>query len=246
LGVIQSAIEVINIIPPQVQMIGQYMEMSMEAAKALGFNAVDSLRTRITPAWIEETRLIVDIPTNKNVLVLGADAPPRMRIISEEKREKLISDLKGGGYLYHWMNVGEQVTVDGRQAHVGLATDFETALASVGRVENSASHMGVIPLFLARPKVYADGDTIRLDWVACVAQVLGHDNSPTRFRNPVKAQDPVPKFRVRYSSSTSLLKSGETLMVEGGLVEKDGDTWVTVLMLTPQLVDPAGNRVNGR
>ncbi|MGV3757025.1 MAG: M56 family metallopeptidase [Verrucomicrobiota bacterium] len=243
LEVIQSTIEVLNIIPPQVQMIGQYVEMSREAAKALGFNPVDSLRTRVTPAWIDETRLVVDIPTNKNVLVLGADAPPRMRTVSEEKREKLLTDLKAGGYHYHLMNAGEQVTADGRQAQVGFATDFETALVAAGRVENWASHMGVIPSFLARPKVYPDGETIRLDWVACLTQVLGHDNSPTRFRNPVKAEDPVPKFRVRYSSGTTFLKVGETLMVEGGLVEKDGNTWVTVMMLTPHLVDPAGNRM---
>jgi type II secretory pathway component GspD/PulD (secretin) len=115
-----------------------------------------------------------------------------------------------------------------------------------------------------QPTVSADGWTIRLNIIVTLSEFLGYDPAPKDSR--VRVWDrgkqkwvlpPLPRLRVRQMTTEAVVADGQTLVLGGMPVEetskdrqgKGSKGGATVrkqilVLLTPTLIDPAGNRIH--
>lgn len=122
------------------------------------------------------------------------------------------------------------------------------------------------------PHVSADGYTIQMNLIPTVTEFLGYDD-PGSFRAVVGTQAapvPLPRFRVRMVTTSSIVWDGQTVVLGGLISEKVtktkdkvpvlGDIPLLgrlfrseansshkknlVIFVTPTIIDPAGNRIH--
>ncbi|MHB1306183.1 MAG: type II secretion system protein GspD [Limisphaerales bacterium] len=122
------------------------------------------------------------------------------------------------------------------------------------------------------PHVSADGYTIQMNLIPTVTEFLGYEDPGafnTRVGN-ISAPLPLPRFRVRQVTTSSIVWDGQTVVL-GGLISESvnkvkdkvpvlGDLPVfgrlfrseatqskkknLVIFVTPTIIDPAGNRIH--
>ncbi|MCD6337794.1 MAG: type II and III secretion system protein [Verrucomicrobia bacterium] len=122
------------------------------------------------------------------------------------------------------------------------------------------------------PYVSADGYTIQMNLIPTLTEFLGYDD-PGQFQavvGSVAAPVPLPRFRVRQVTTTTIVWDGQTIVM-GGLIServtknkdkvpvlgdlplvgrlfrsegKDSQKKNLLIFVTPTIIDPAGNRVN--
>ena len=122
------------------------------------------------------------------------------------------------------------------------------------------------------PHVSADGYTIQMSLIPTVTEFLGYDD-PGQFQAIVgnlAAPTPLPRFRIRQVTTSSIVWDGQTIVMGGLIAEKVakvrdkvpvlGDLPLVgrlfrseakssskknlVIFVTPTIIDPAGNRVH--
>ena len=115
------------------------------------------------------------------------------------------------------------------------------------------------------PYVNADGRTIQMTVLPSLKEFLGYDDPGTvkpagagmaRYKD-IDSPVPLPKFRLRQSSTMAEIWDGQTMIVGAGTVrnaERDRATDGTIttnytdkalfFFITPRIIDPAGNVVN--
>lgn len=169
---------------------------------------------------------------------------------------------------------------------IGLA--FATALACSSvlvqaQVVNQAQALATVqpstvsiplgPTLDVLPHVSADGYTIQLNLIPTITEFLGYDPNPYRAQvgNVNNLPDyPLPHFRVRQITTTSIVWDGQTVVLGGLISEKVakikdkvpvlGDLPLLgrlfrseasmtkkknlVVFVTPTIIDPAGNRIH--
>ncbi|MCP5516906.1 MAG: type II and III secretion system protein [Verrucomicrobiales bacterium] len=122
------------------------------------------------------------------------------------------------------------------------------------------------------PHVSADGYTIQMSLIPTVTEFLGYDD-PGQFQAIVgnlAAPTPLPRFRIRQVTTSSIVWDGQTIVMGGLIAEKVakvrdkvpvlGDLPLVgrlfrseakssskknlVIFVTPTIIDPAGNRIH--
>ncbi|HEY1173096.1 MAG TPA: M56 family metallopeptidase [Verrucomicrobiae bacterium] len=247
LEVIQSAIEVLNMIPPQVQIEVRYIEVSDEVAKKMGLNWFTSGALSSTNSLKVAKLLNPTIPTGPNVRLEAPVLPNFVSVLSPKQTKDLIQKLLSGEGVD--ILTGPKVTtVSGRQAQISVLDQMKI---EVGVKEEHKVATG--PTLDIVPKVMPDGKALQMTWGVNLTQFVGYDK-------PAKGADkevPLPRFRVRQVTNTSVLMDGQTLLIgcgtsemkkgqQKGLFRSGPKTEIkhVVVMLTPRIIDPAGNFVN--
>jgi len=144
--------------------------------------------------------------------------------------------------------------------------------APLAQIAPATSQVPLGPTLDVIPNVSADGYTIQLNLIPTVTEFLGYDDPgsfSTRVGN-VSATLPLPRFRVRQITTSSIVWDGQTVML-GGLISESvqkikdkvpilGDLPLfgrlfrsessssnkknLVIFVTPTIIDPAGNRIH--
>ena len=166
-----------------------------------------------------------------------------------------------------------------------LAQNLNTAGNAVGtlNITPTTGSLPVGPTLDVIPYVSADGFTIQMTIIPTIIEFLGYDD-PGQFvpqaqsassgqggvAIPIKAQLPLPHFRVRQITTSAIVWDGQTVVL-GGLISENvtkvkdkvpilGDLPVfgrlfrsessssqkknLMIFVTPIIIDPAGNRLH--
>ncbi len=265
LEVIESAMEVLNIIPAQVQVEVRYIEVSDKAAKEMGLNWFTSGPLSETNRVKADQFLNRTIPTNQNVRVEAPVLPNYVSVLSPAQAKALIKQFETTTGI-DLLTAPKVTTVSNREAMIAVENDLEVMVGVQTNQTAGARKTGekqepsyikspvkTGPTLDVLPKVQADGKTLQVTWAVCLTQFVGYDK-PEKGR---EAEGPLPRFRVRQVANTNVLRDGQTLLVGCGtavdkVAQKRGlfssvpktETRHVIVMLTPRIIDPSGNFIN--
>lgn len=247
LDIIEKAIEVLNIAPPQVNIKVKFIEVPEEIASAFwkGREAGTNVSAILTP---DQTRAVLQELQSQPATDLLDQAD--VTTVTGRQAHFEISDLK------------TIVTSINPKAlkQPGISTNEPTYLTE-------ALPFG--PVLDIIPYVSADGYTIQVTLIAKVTEFLGYDkptNSPTVFIDGKRVSNatpvyvdgrkrwevtPLPHYRLRQITNIPILVDGDTVVLgkpvheNGQPDENPGDGKKRLLVfVTPTIVDSAGNRVH--
>ena len=238
LDIIERAVQVLNIAPPQVNLKARFIslpeaEINAFMAQYASAYSPSNAAVRLTPS---QTRKLIQRWQGMD----GAD------LLSES----------------------EVTTLSGRQAQiqtVGLKTVVMGVQATPTNQANGSpspltDELPFGPTLDIIPQASADGFAVRLGMIVSVGEFLGYENpgqivvSATSETNgiPITTALPLPHFRVHEQTATVSVWDGQSVVL-GGLETTDfvGTKAVTahtnrnhiVVVVTPTLIDPAGNRL---
>ena len=208
--------------------------------------------------------------TNKNVRVDSSRPKLQMGFLTEpqEKQLRRAMEQQAGVEVLAAPRV---TTLSARQAQIQVLS-FVNVITGVQVPSTEANYVTeqvkIGPLLDVTPIVQADGVTIELLTLLELTEFLGYDEGPPGLKG-----QPLPRFRVRELGARAKVKDGQTLVLvsepfEGSGKRKDqvpvlGDLPLPslrvrplrsnsgmrpqrrlVLLLTPTITDPAGNRVH--
>ncbi|HWH69154.1 MAG TPA: hypothetical protein VNT26_07200, partial [Candidatus Sulfotelmatobacter sp.] len=261
LDTIETATQVLNIAPPQINLKATFLELPDE---------------KVAEFW---KSLEMNCPTGSNAVT----------ILTAAQARKVQQDVRAQGNAT-LLNEPSITTLSGRQTQIQVV-DMMTvvtginpqALKAPGIASKAAGSNGLYqttslpvgPTLDLVSYVGADGYTVRLTSVATLTEFLGYDeptNSPTVYINGKKERAvlPLPQFRVRAMTNSAVLWDGQTVVLCGAVSEtvsvlKDkvavlGDLPLVgklfqsesrsskkkqmMVLITSTIIDPAGNRVH--
>lgn len=142
----------------------------------------------------------------------------------------------------------------------------------VAQIQPQVTPIPLGPTLDVIPHVSADGYTIQMNLLPTLTEFLGYDD-PGQFQvlvGNLAAPTPLPRFRIRQVTTTSIVWDGQTIVMGGLIAEKVtkvrdkvpvmGDLPLIgrlfrseakssskknlVIFVTPTIIDPAGNRVH--
>lgn len=142
----------------------------------------------------------------------------------------------------------------------------------VAQIQPQVTPIPLGPTLDVIPHVSADGYTIQMNLLPTLTEFLGYDD-PGQFQvlvGNLAAPTPLPRFRIRQVTTSSIVWDGQTIVMGGLIAEKVtkirdkvpvlGDLPLVgrlfrseakssakknlVIFVTPTIIDPAGNRVH--
>lgn len=265
--IIQSAIEVMNIVPPQISIEAQYVEVPEKVAEEMGLkwfaNGLPPDKSKLSSMIRVESLS----KTNESGMHIDApQVPNHVSILSPAQARELQSRLAKAPGINR-LSAPRVTTMNKRQAQIAVV---DTATIVVGRtnrlVKGEAGQkdteepvfitdqLAMGPVLDVIPSVYPDGKSMQLDWVFSLTEFLGYDK-------PEKKDElPEPQVRTRYVSNQNVIQDGYTLVAGCGMadveVKTDGKKgWfrskhpktekkMVLILMTATLIDAAGNAVN--
>ena len=153
-----------------------------------------------------------------------------------------------------------------------VAAQVVSQAPAVPTVQPATAAVPVGPTLDVIPHVSADGYTIQLNLIPTTIEFLGYED-PGQFTTQVgqvTAVLPLPRFRVRQVTTSTIVWDGQTIVL-GGLISENvqkirdkvpvlGDIPLVgrlfrseatatqkknlVIFVTPTIIDPAGNRIH--
>lgn len=243
LDIIEQAIQVMNIAPPQVNVRAKFVEMSeAQAAALVGKFAKTNAQGNVSS------------------------------ILTESQTATLFKSFEKADDVDILANPSV-TTLSGRQAQIQmvdvqtLVTGLSTVTSNNGATTNlfQTSPMPFGPVLDVVPYVSADGHTVQMVVIPTITEFLGYDDpmSLTNQATPIPittlGQLPLPHFRVRQMTSSAIVWDGQTLMLGGFKSEvisrRPNGTEIRkpdpsapkrhlFIFVTPTIIDPAGNRVH--
>ena len=241
---IETVIETLNIIPPEVNIKARFVEV--DAANG-GMNAI-----------IKKSLTNSSNNTNAWTGILSRDQFARvLQALEKGKGAKLLDE-------------GEVTTLSGRQANFQivdiktLVTGFNTTVTTNSTVygykmdsQPFGSTLDVVP------NVDASGETISMTVIPCITEFLGYEDPKALSKydeNLKHAQLPLPKSRVRKTTTAATIHDGQTMVI-GNL----SDQWVVtgpdgmvsqpyidkkkkqlLVFITATIIDPTGKPLHSR
>jgi tetratricopeptide (TPR) repeat protein len=218
LDTIETAVLVLNIAPAQLNFKTRFMEMS---------------ETEETEFWKRHSGGIQTPSGVRMIQLTDSEARKQLADWESKKAAELLSE-------------SSVTTLSGRQCQVQVV-DLNTTVLTFTNAPTPHWETNAIPLgptLDLLPTLSAD--TLRVDMVtkASLTEFLGYDD-------PGNGNPPVPRYRIRQLPVTATIWDGATLVIGGGVDEqnqpanKPGDNRKRlVVMVTPTVIDPAGNRKN--
>jgi beta-lactamase regulating signal transducer with metallopeptidase domain len=305
LELVQSAIEVLNVAPPQVTLETKWIEVTDEGMKILAkeWPALSPYPVAGSgPSGIEKAKEFQE--ANPTIRVDSAVSEKAV-ILTPDQVRKLLKTMEGtkGASI---MTTPKVTTLSGRQAQVATL-EMRTIVTGVSSTNSPSGTSDISynttaipfgPTCDLIPYLEADGVTLTLTAIATDSEFLGYDDPkgfvPERSSaggEPTKGTLPLPRMRTRYFTSSARILDGQSLLLGGltttttntihgqvkadGTIEPDTDTGVTAVgdkkpaeaggvysvnatgyvtttttkhlfvLITPTLIDPAGNRIHG-
>jgi beta-lactamase regulating signal transducer with metallopeptidase domain/type II secretory pathway component GspD/PulD (secretin) len=261
LVMIQKAIEVLNVAPPQLTIEAKFIEAPEDFVKRI------SVGTEVT----------------------SANATNQMRILSDSQARSFLKNLQRTPGV-DVLAAPKLTTLSGRQAQIQVV-EIKTiltgidpqALAEPGRTASDVTNASPflskqVPLgstLDVTASAADDGYTVELDATASVTEFLGYDKPTNAVTVYVKGEKkevepPLPRMRTRSVSGRAPLYDGQSLLligpstavtyrfvdkvpvlgdipVLGRLFRHEGTSQTgkhVLILITPTLIDPAGNRIH--
>ena len=252
LDIIQKAIEVLNVAPPQLTIEAKFIEAPEAFVKGI----------------------------TQGTLISSPDATNQMRILSEPQTRALMQDLeKATGVRI--LSAPKVTTLSGRQTQTQVV-DFKTIVTGIdpqavvqpGKTASAATNASPFitqpiplgPTLDVIPHVADDGYTVRITAIPTVTEFLSYDKPGPNDEVLVykdggqeKVPLPLPRFRNRQMVCTASVWDGQTLLLFNPAVtvlskQASGDSRTTVVqedrdrrllvLITPTVIDPAGNPIH--
>lgn len=270
LELIELALLVLDAAPPQVTIEARIAEIPDEAAAKLVTIPLAEAPNEPWPFEADVTgvnQILALAQTNMNVRVDSSRPKLQMGFFTEpqEKQLRQTMEQQAGVDVLAALRV---TTLSARQAQI-LARSSMNVITGVKVPSTEANYVteqvNLGPVVDVTPIVQADGVNIELLARLELTEFLGYDEGPSGLKG-----HPLPRFRVRELGARAKVKDGQTLALvsepfERVEMQKDkvpvlGDvpgvgrlfrsetTTRTqrrlVLLLTPTITDPAGNRVH--
>ncbi|RME92353.1 MAG: hypothetical protein D6766_10220 [Verrucomicrobia bacterium] len=168
--------------------------------------------------------------------------------------------------IMRWMLGGLAVAM-GLVGQAQVLTTTQTAA-----IQPTVTPIPLGPTLDVIPYVSADGYTVQMNLIPTMTEFLGYDD-PGQFQvlvGSLAAPTPLPRFRIRQVTTSSIVWDGQTIVMGGLISEKVtkvrdkvpvmGDLPIIgrlfrseakssskknlVIFVTPTIIDPAGNRVH--
>jgi type II secretory pathway component GspD/PulD (secretin) len=233
LDIIESAIQTLNISPPQINIRVRFIEMPMELAEALPIGWTNS-----------------PVGAPKLISILTS---PQVRELSQALQNK---------YGVAELSDGQITTLSGRQVQFRVADlQMEAAMKLLNTNHPTLTNtLPTGPTLDMIPFVATDGYTIEMTLIPTLPEFLGYDD-PGQFviqdhgtNGPLTTVLPLPHFRLRQVTTSVVVWDGQTAVL-GGLIPKgdlpwigkssrDGHEQALLIFVTPTIIDPVGNRVH--
>ena len=206
LDIIQKAIEVLNVAPPQLTIEAKFIEAPAEFVKGIA----------------------------QGTLISSPDATNQMRILSEPQTRALLEGLeKTAGVSI--LAAPKVTTLSGRQTQIQVV-DFRTIVTGIdpqavvqpGRTARDATNASpfileqvpLAPTLDLIPSVAEDGYTLELTALANLTEFLGYDkatNTVSVYVNGEKqdVKPPLPRMRTRQANGRAFVYDGQSLLLIG-------------------------------
>jgi beta-lactamase regulating signal transducer with metallopeptidase domain len=242
---VERVIELVNKVPPQVQIDVKFVSIKRQGTNAPGFNF--DLLGQISPSDRDNRAHTGPPPppqgfanpsgvfpgtappaTNHAATITGILNDTQFRIAMKAIEQNKDSDILSGPRI---------TTQSARQARMQVSdiVDIVTNPASAtnaGSVSNTIAPFEAGPSLDVIPTVSADGFTIQMTLLARMTEFLGYENpaqvgsqsnevSNLRTNVPANIFLPLPHFRIFSASTTVNVWDGQTVVM-GGLIQ-DGD-----------------------
>jgi hypothetical protein len=270
LDIIERAIQRLNTSPAQVVIEIKFAEIDSSELEALGLDAVSDLRESEMAVTISDWNGVVTDPhafdagkpIENFVNRKPQSLPGKARLLTSSERETILKAVeRTGGDLLAAPRV---TTLSGRQAQIQVIDVKDIVLLETAKTQRRATSGSFVtkpvptgPCVDVVPNVLPDGRTIELTAIPSWTEFLGYDDAkpfqPNSDMNgmPVIQNMPLPHFRLRRAVLTAKIPDGQTL-VAAGFGELPATKPRTapksskqlLILITPTIVDPAGNRVH--
>ena len=249
LDTIESAVQVLNIAPPQVNIKMKYIELPESEAKALR----EKFTPTNNPSW-GSNLVILNEPAARLQLTKW-QAIPEVNLLYEAS----ITTLSGRQAQIQWDIAPPEALIDSPDdaSAPGKAPKRPEFVAPQNQIPNGARVLDVLA------NVAADGNTIQMTLIPTITEFLGYDEPGSQAELPAQLNDtasqprreplPLPRFRLRQTIKTVIVRDGQTLAL--GLGDKltgrlpgnessPPEKKSLIIFVTPTIIDPAGNRVH--
>jgi hypothetical protein len=217
LDLIEQAVQVLNMVPPQVQIEVKFCEVPEELLTALGLELLPATTARNGDGTSAVSTTLTSILT------------------PEQLRNVLRALEKKPGMNIHAPKV---ITPTGRQAQIKVV-DLRTIVTGLDLTTNAPVAPGqpeehppiteqieLGPILDVVPYVSADGRTIQLTVIPTIKEFIGYDvdyalskgiwdyvASPGANPSPISQMYPLPIFRLRQVVLSATVKDGQTLLL---------------------------------
>lgn len=273
LDVIEQVIQMVNQAPPQVTIDAKFIEVTENAPgastflEALGWNAVTSPVAPIT-LQVPADRSIVATATNRT-----PPTAPFTGVLTPAQHRKAIAALEQRDGV-DLLSAPRVTTLSGRQAQIKVVsvqyvvTDVQQPETKNGTPMPISEPFECGPVLDLVPCVAADGSAIQMTVTPTIREFMGYNPAGKQFATT--GAHPLPQFRVRQVTASATLADGQTLVLGAGTIENQLTTKDKVpvlgdlpllgglfrsegkatqrkslfILLTPTLIDPAGNPVH--
>lgn len=274
LDVIESALHVLNMSPPQVNIKVRFVELDAKP----GSGSLESYLGNLTPGITASANAGGGRPASGT----SSNAAPQQftGILTEPQYRAVLRALEQRKDA-NVLAMQEVTTLSGRQAQI-QTVELRTVVNGLGlpiqplpssMATNSATNLvyqtQVLPfgpVLDLIPFVAADGYTIQLTAIPSVTEFLGYDD-PEKLPKSPKATGgenttlPLPRVRVRQVTAEAKVWDGQTLVLSvandqvvtkksnGGFVKEnlrapEVKKKQLLVFITPTIIDQAGNRAN--
>jgi beta-lactamase regulating signal transducer with metallopeptidase domain len=270
LDILESAVLVLNTVPPQVNVKAKFVEITAEDSRAFGLDwylgklptngAAGTRPPGGGPAATRELRGDeVDWParqfTNAHNIRVTATLPPNLTGILTDSQFRVVLRALEQRSGVELMSAPQVTTLSGRQAQVKISTMQQVVVG--GADPHTSEPIETGPVLDVVPTVLADGFTIQLVVNASVTGFLGYEPPAV----DEKGTAPKPRFRLRQLKTQALVWDGQTVVLgctseapanaatdstrPVGTNGKNATVRKQLLVfITPTIIDPAGNRVH--
>ena len=211
LAIVESALQVLNVAPPQIRIEAQFLELDADVVQK-HLDAQYRLRTDGAS------------PT-PGAPAKALPGPTFTGLLADEEHRALLAALRSepGTKFLAKPNV---ITLSGRQAQIQVAD----LVPVVDRAANKTNMVPIGPTFDVIPYVTADDKGIDLTMIASLSQLDGPTDDP---------QHP-PVINTRSMTTSAITRSGQTLVLAGAS-GSGAHRRELLVFVTATIVDPAGN-----
>ncbi|MGA2541743.1 MAG: M56 family metallopeptidase [Verrucomicrobiota bacterium] len=248
---LERAIELINKVPPQIQIDIKFASVPPGDTKGLGFSLYLANTTITNGASATAS---TDLPALTGILT---DPQFRLAIQTIEQRDG--ADI---------LSMPRITTESGRQAHVAVteSLDIVTNIPSgrnAAAPGNTTNKFDDGPAIDVIPTVSGNGFTIQLVLKASLREFLGFDKAAQSAPQsnvvpslqtglPTNTMGPVPRYRSFSAATTISVWDGQTVVLGGPMQESDAiqkrstnaQSQNVMVFITARIIDPAGNPVH--
>lgn len=247
LEIIEQAIQVLNMAPPQLTVECKFIEFPVDGSMT---------------SWLQQQGLqLTGKPLPANRHTIDSTPPSALKVLTPALYRELTNHVEQqpGAVTLATPRI---TTLSGRQAQIKVV-DVKSIVTDMDYHQSTNSTSPVAqpiieqvelgPCLDVVPNVSADGYTISMTLIPSIKEFLGYDKENARkMLNMVPSlsvEPPLPMFRHRVAMTSTIVWDGQTALVYLGSFEPTPEsgskaTKHRIVLVTATIIDAAGNRLH--